>query len=263
MRRFAFSVACLGLALCQAEAVSASVFRVTPVQVVLSAAVPSTLVTIGNDGERELRFQVSAFAWEQEPDGSMRFAPTRDIVFFPMMLTLGPGQERKIRVGTTAEIGAVEKSYRIFVEELPPVAGREPDASGFQVRMLTKVGIPVFLQPPRSEPNAVVEVQDVAAGRVRFRVRNTGNAHFTLHNVRIQGIGPSGESVLDRQADGWYVLAGGVREFEQAISAEECGRLKTVAIEARTEIGSVAAREDVPLLACGPSGPSEVASKDE
>lgn len=263
MRRFAFIVFGLGLALCRAEAVSAAVFRVMPVKVELSSATPSTLVTLGNDSDRELRFQVSAFVWEQAPDGTMQLAPTRDIVFFPMMLTLGPGEERKLRVGSTAPVGSVEKSYRIFVEELPPAPGTETQSGAFQVRVLTKVGIPVFIEPARPQPAAEVEVQEIALDRVRFRVRNTGNAHFTLQNVHIQGLGPSGERVIDRQADGWYVLAGGTREFEQAISPEECGRLKTVAIEAKTELGSVTASQEVPLFACAPHGSREVASKTE
>jgi fimbrial chaperone protein len=262
MRRFSMMLAGFGLALCRADLVSASVFRVTPVQVALSRGTTSTLVTLGNDGDRELRLQVSAFAWEQAPDGTMKLSPTRDVVFFPMMLKLAPGEERKVRVGTTLQGDATEKSYRIFVEELPPAPELERTA-GFQVRVLTKIGIPVFVEPTNPKPAAAVEVVEVAADHVRYKVRNVGNAHFTLQSVRLQGLDASGQSVLDRQADGWYVLAGGEREFEQPLSPELCGLLKSVAIEAKTEAGNAAARQDVPVLACMPGRSVEVASSQQ
>src|SRR5262245_61428709 len=182
MVRVLFATVGLGLALGQAELAQASVLHVSPVKVELSRATPSMLVTVGNDSDRELRFQVSAFAWEQAPDGTMQLLSTRDIVFYPMMLTIAAGEERKIRVGTTVAIGTVEKAYRIFVEELPPAPGTEGGAGGINVRVLTKMGLPIFLEPPQPEPQAAIEVLEIASDHVRYRVRNTGNAHFNLQN---------------------------------------------------------------------------------
>ena len=54
----------------------------------------------------------------------IELAPTQDVVFFPALLTLKPGEERRIRVGSTAAPGSIEKTYRIFVEELP-ASGRD------------------------------------------------------------------------------------------------------------------------------------------
>ena len=54
----------------------------------------------------------------------------------------------------------VEKTYRVFVEQLPDKGG--PAASG--VRVLTRVGIPVYLEPP--QPVASAEIASLAvAGR--------------------------------------------------------------------------------------------------
>ena len=54
--------------------------------------------------------QVSAFSWDQDIHGGIVLSPTRDVVFFPMMLTLAPGEQRRIRVGST--VPAVEISAR-------------------------------------------------------------------------------------------------------------------------------------------------------
>jgi fimbrial chaperone protein len=249
-----------GLALCQAGIVSASSFTVTPVQVALSASNRSVLLTLVNESSEDLRFQMSAFAWQQGPLGEIQLAPTQDIVFFPALLALGPGKERKIRVGSTIPAGATERTYRIFVEELPPARVSKASSGGSQVRVLTKMGVPIFVQPARPEPAGKIEVQGPEDGHVRFSVRNTGNVHFLLQDVRVRGLGPSGETVLDRVANGWYVLAGGVRDYEETISPEACARIGTLVFEARTDGEPFETRQPLPPGSCGPpagSGPPQ------
>src|SRR5262245_37517848 len=254
--RTTLAVIVLGLALGQAEVVSASTFRVTPVQVALSSSSPTVLLSLGNESDQELRFQVSAFAWGMDVQGQMVLTPTQDIVFFPMLLTLAPGAERKIRVGSATAAGATEKTYRIFVEELPPTAPSKVSPAGSQVRVLTKMGIPVFLQPARPESTGAIEVLGFEGGNLRYRIRNTGNVHFLLQSVRVRGFGASGEDVVNRQADGWYVLAGGSREYSETLSADECTRLKTLSIEARTDQDAITAHLEPPAGACGPAAAS-------
>src|SRR6187549_4182240 len=95
----ALLITILGLVL-QAENVAASAFKVTPVRVTFSGP-SSTLLTLRNDSEESLRFQISAFAWSQDAQGGIQLGSTEDISFFPALLTLKPGEERKVRVATT------------------------------------------------------------------------------------------------------------------------------------------------------------------
>jgi fimbrial chaperone protein len=210
-------------------------------------------LTLGNDSNDVLRFQLSAFAWDEDASGRMRLAPTDDVVFFPMMLTVSPGEERRIRVGSTAGSGEIEKTYRIFVEELPPGPGSPERLEGSQIRVLTKMGIPVFVQPLRPKADTSVEILGVADERLRFLVRNTGNTHVLLQDVHIQGTGVTGIRVLDRRVEGWYLLAGRERAFEQALSGSECAGLSSVAIDAGTDRGTWTARRELPPPACVPS----------
>src|SRR5216684_4497892 len=92
-------------------------------------------------------FQVTSFAWSQDASGAVQLAPTEDIVFFPALLTLKPGEERKVRVAATVAAKDVERTYRIFFEELPPL--ERPQNLGAQVRILTKMGIPIFVAPAK------------------------------------------------------------------------------------------------------------------
>ena len=133
---------------------SASSFNVNPTQIFLTGKATSALLTIRNDSDDTLRFQLSAFAWDQSATGELLLEPTTDVVFYPALLTLAPKEERKIRVGRTAPAGNVEKTYRIFVEELPALD--ESGVNGAAVRMLTKMGVPIFVRPARETATATV-----------------------------------------------------------------------------------------------------------
>src|SRR5262245_20832967 len=111
---------CTALFCALPRAAHASEFDVSPVTLTLNGQMTSTMLTITNRGSEAVRFHVSAFAWDQRPDGEMVLNPTTDVVFFPAMLTLNPKEARNLRVGTNVKPGAVEKTYRIFVQELPP-----------------------------------------------------------------------------------------------------------------------------------------------
>jgi fimbrial chaperone protein len=241
-----------GLVLLQAGVVSAATFRVSPVRLSLTASGTSGLLTLSNDSSETLRFQLTAFGWGQGPGGEMELAPTEEIILFPRLLTLEAGKERKIRVGASVPFAASEKTYRVFVEEIP--SADRPDASGSGVRVLTRMGIPIFLRPPKPRAEGAIEKPGVEDGRLRFAIRNSGNVHLMLETVGLRGIGAAGETVLDQQLEGWYVLAGGVRQYDLPLPLEQCGRVRSLRIEARTETGTLSDLLDVRPGACGPPG---------
>jgi fimbrial chaperone protein len=260
--RAAFAWTCLGLAICRAEAVSASALRVSPVQVTLSAASPTTLLSIGNDSDKPIRVQVSASAWDQDASGKMLLTATQDVIFFPMMLKLAPHEERRVRVGTTASPGSVEKTYRLFVEELPAAA--TPTASGgFQIQVLTRVGIPVFVQPAEPKPETVVEFRGVSDQHLHYAIRNVGNAHVMVQSVHLRGSGENGGAVFESKAEGWYILAGGEREYMQPLDEGGCAGLKSVALDAATDRGALSAKLDVSQPFCEPVTASTASLRPE
>ena len=226
----------LGLVL-QAGVLAASAFKVTPVRVLFSAP-SSALLTLKNESDQPLRFQISSFAWSQDPKGTVQLTPTEDIVFFPALLSLNPGEERKVRVAATVAAKDVEKTYRIFFEELPPLE-KPNQQTGAQVRILTKMGIPIFVAPEKGYAEATIDSPRVEKGAINFDVRNGGNVHFGLQGVKLHGTGTNGEALFDRQLEGWYVLAGSPRAYSVEVPAGVCPRLKKVVIEAETDISSI------------------------
>jgi len=227
-----------GLVILQPGAAHASTFSVNPTQVYLSAAVKSALVTIKNETDQPVRFQVAAVAWDQDEAGRMQITPTQDIVFFPPLLTLQPREERKVRLGTTVAPGAREKTYRLVVEELPPL---QTATSPTGVAMLTKVTIPVFLQPARIVGLASLADVGMTASHLAFRLRNDGTAHFVPRSVRVRGQDEAGAAVVDQQATAWYVLAGESRLFDLAIAEPQCRQVRTHVID--VQVGEKALTE--------------------
>jgi fimbrial chaperone protein len=84
LRSFSFGwLACASLLCVCVGTAHASTFDVSPITLTLSAKVPSGMLVVTNRGAEPLRFQVSAFAWDQKPNGEMVLKPTTDVVFFP------------------------------------------------------------------------------------------------------------------------------------------------------------------------------------
>jgi fimbrial chaperone protein len=146
-----------------------------------------------------------------------------------------------------------EKTYRIFFEELPPLVKAE--VPGASVRILTKMGIPIFVMPVKSRSDAAIQAAAVSGGKVTFDVQNRGNVHFSVQGVKVSGFGADGARLFDRQLEGWYVLPGVPRSYEVEIPKDVCSKVKRLEVEALTDIaapqfGTLNARIDGVQAAC-------------
>ena len=257
LKRLALATLLIGLALGPARSLSASAFRVNPIRITFDRSTKSVLLTLSNDSTDELRFQVSAVQWAQEQGtGEMQLTPTDDILFFPALLTLKAGEERKVRIGSTVKSGATEKTYRIFFEELPALQTPRIE-KGSQVRIITKMGIPIFVEPEKKVAAGSITNFAVRGGKAWFDVRNTGNVHFLAQSVRVVGLDAAGQPLFDKQREGWYVLSGGTRTYDLPLSAAECSKLKTVRVEVQTDV----VRPEVSVLKNQYAVPEGICSK--
>lgn len=67
---------------------------VTPVRIHLSTSQRSELVQLSNTSSEAASFQVVAHQWRETADGQMKLLPTRDLLFFPSLLEIKPGETR-------------------------------------------------------------------------------------------------------------------------------------------------------------------------
>jgi fimbrial chaperone protein len=221
-------------------------FQVYPIRVYLNAGASSTLMTVKNDGAERLRLQVSVMAWDQNKQGEMILNPTEDIIFYPTLLTINPDDQRNLRVGTHPKEVSKERSYRIFVEELPP--NEKLQSSG--VRFLTKVSIPIFLQPRKVETKGVIDQLTLRKGELSFDIKNDGNVHIQPREIRVRGTSSDGGVQLDRKIPGWYVLTGGLREYRIDLPKNECLKIKDLKVEFEINEKPVNESYSVPADAC-------------
>ena len=215
-----------------AVALLAAGLNVSPVQVRLTPEESKALITLRNDGGVETRFQVSAVAWDEDAVKGMVLTPTTDVVFFPALFALKAGETRNVRVGVTVPFGPVEKTYRVFIEELPPP---EKPSTTSSVRVLTRVGIPIFVAPQKALNDVKVSPVALGGGKAAVEVRNAGTEHFRVDAVKLEGVAQGGARMFEKQASGWYVLAGGHKKYELEIPREECARVRRLIVSVKTE----------------------------
>jgi P pilus assembly chaperone PapD len=236
-------------ALMVAATADAATFTVKPTSVSLSSRTTSTLVTVTNTSNRQLRFEVRAMKWVQDDRGELKLTPVaKEITFVPALLTLAPGASRNVRVGAApSAFGAVEGTYRLFVEELEDKAA--PPGPG-TVAIRLEIGVPIFLTPARPASSAQITGVAFEQGRLVTRVRNTGNVHMIVNAVKLQGTDGAGAVKYDRSLEGWYVLAGDTRIFEQPIAPADCAGARTMAVTVDIQGTTLKSEAPVPAGAC-------------
>jgi fimbrial chaperone protein len=237
------------LALFVEGAHSAANFGVHPVSISLTERTPAATVTIRNNDDRPLRLQLAVFDWRQGADGEMVLERTEDVAFFPRLLTLGPRQERGVRVAAAARPGETEKSYRVLVEELPPLqkAG-DPVSPG--VRMLMRYSIPLFLKPTKASLREQANVRTAKAGELSVAFTNQGNVHVPPRTLDVQGVDQRGGTVFSHALRVDYNLAGGSRIYTVPMPSGTCGALRAVVIKTADGVPPIRRSIDAGLLEC-------------
>jgi fimbrial chaperone protein len=221
----------LGL-LCGAGRVRASGLNISPVQVRLSPEASKSLLTLRNEGPEDVRYQVSIMTWDEDARTGMKLGPTEDIIVFPTILELKIGETRSLRVGSMVPFGPIEKTYRVFLEELP--APEKPQARS-TVRVLTRVGIPIFLAPVQTLEDHKLSALALLGSAAAVDVQNTGNVHLRVDSVRLEGFAQGGEKLFEKQAQGWYVLAGGHRRYELEVPKDACAKVRRLVVSVKTD----------------------------
>jgi fimbrial chaperone protein len=205
---------------------SAGSFEIVPIPLVLEAGAKIAVLNVTNNGDEKVTIQGEAMEWTQDENGLDRYAPAKEIVFFPRIFTLEKGEEKAVRVGYQGEPARTrEKTYRLVLRELPA-----PRSVEHVIRMALTLSVPVFVKPPTEVLDSAIEKAWVAEGTLWVKVRNQGNTHVLVKRIKATGLSPSKAEVFSKDFRGWYVLAGASSTFFTEIAGEQCRASRTLKV---------------------------------
>ena len=186
-----------------------------------TANAKSGVITVINEGTAKMSLQISASEWTQDGKGKDVYTETADIVFYPKIMALEKGEQRVIRAGVKGPQPLREKTYRLFIEEIPE--RKKADEGKSQVSIVIRFAPPIFVRPLVESRSGSLEKVELAKGKLTVVVKNTGNVHATITAVTVQAKASDGREVFAKDISGWYLLNGVSRPYEAAIPGRLSG----------------------------------------
>ena len=208
---------CAGLVLC--APLHAADLQISPTKLHFKPQDRSQLLWLINSGAEPLRAQVRLFQWTQSVEEDL-LEPSHDLALSPAMVTVAPGDRQLIRVirreaASLVSAGA-EKSYRIYVDELPIETPSRQQA----VRFVFRYSLPVFLASGHTEQeghnNQLVWMYKETPQGPKLRVLNQGDRHAQIAGLSLVS---AEQQVMVKKGLFGYVLAGAVREWTLPIDS--------------------------------------------
>jgi fimbrial chaperone protein len=155
---------------------------VSPVRVTIPAGQRSTAITLSNGSDVSRRVQIEVYRCTRS-NGEDVLTPEPGVLLNPPLFDLVPGGSQVVRLGFRAGSAPPpqsETAFRVFFQEVP----HEQTASARQLRMVLRIGVPVFAQPER--PLQAQRWSATASGGVTvLALHNDGNTHVRLADLRV------------------------------------------------------------------------------
>ncbi|MGH6617111.1 fimbrial biogenesis chaperone [Sphingomonas sp.] len=160
-----------------AQAVS---LRIYPVRIVLSPKAPVQTMRIQNSSGDSARIQVRVFAWSQA-GGKDVFEETRDVLANPGLFEIAAQGEQIARFGLRTTPGTIEKSYRVFLEEVPDSRPTRPG----EVRTLLRISVPIFVPAPNAIGRLSWRTWAMGPRKMALAISNDGTAHVQINRLAL------------------------------------------------------------------------------
>lgn len=227
-RRFisVYSLCVIFLFLFSAEAFPAN-FSVSPIRIFFDGTQKTNVLTVKNMSDKPVSLEIKTVLWEHD----QTYSPTGDIIFFPKMLTIGTGEEKIIRIGHKMPPGQIEKTYRMFISEIPEIRPEE----GATLQIVMNLGVPIFIGPSSPSPEGEIEKISLSKGKLNISLKNSGNVHFVIKSIKVSGKDDTQSEVFNAEMAGWYLLAGNSKEYTLDIEKNSCLKIRNIRINVDTD----------------------------
>jgi fimbrial chaperone protein len=225
-------LACIALALTAIPARAAAAdLNIQPLSITLSKQSSSGALTLENTGSNDVRLQITGYAWNESGADDLQLIATDDLIIFPTLLTIKPGEQRSIRIGSTVSPNTVEQSYRVKIIELTP----DTPGTDMMIQLHAQITLPVFLPPaaPIAKNAPPMEIGGVVArsNTIAANVTNHGNTHHLVRSVHFVAHDAAGAAIFDGSTHGWYILSGITRTYSVPLPAQTCANVKSVSVD--------------------------------
>ena len=224
--------------------VMAGNFAVSPIRLDFDRATKTGVIAVTNDDDDKLQLQMKAFEWTQDADGKDKYEETDDLIFFPKIATVEKGEQRLLRTSYKIPATDKQKTYRLFIEEIP--GPQKTPVQGAQIAVAVRFGVPIFLKPLKEEVKGEVESVKYADGKLNVKIKNAGNTHFFINNIQLK----SGEKIAE-DIKGWYLLNNAARTYSFAMTPQACSAMGKFDIVVKTDIVEFTRPIDA-TVACAP-----------
>lgn len=205
-------------------AAEAANLQISSTRLTLTQQQPITSLTVRNNSPDEVAVQAEVVAWNQDK-GSDLFSPTREVLVNPAIFKVAAGREQVLRFGLQVGAAATERSYRLFLQELP-----HPQTAAGEIQTLLRFSVPIFVPAV----NNTTDLQWVltSGGAPSLSVDNRGARHIQITGLVLHGDG--GRVLLDKKLS-VYVLAGHRAELPFRPSAVKAGESVRLEIQSDAE----------------------------
>jgi fimbrial chaperone protein len=220
----AAAMAALGLMGCIAGFASAAQFSLSLTRIHLGASHPVETVVLANQEPRDLAFEVHVQRWHQKADGEWELVPSDALVVHPLILRVPEGGDARVRIGSLSPSVTAEEAYRVELQELP----ERTALAGGQIRMLTRVSVPVFVEPAKAKPALSLSTTAVASSGVDVVLHNGGTAYAPPSPAVLRVRDANGRSLHEANVTTNYVLAGAQWPLHAALPSTACARAATI-----------------------------------
>jgi fimbrial chaperone protein len=230
------------------SSVYAGYFNIKPIWVYLNSNKKVESLHLKNRAKEAVTIQIKTFEWTQDDKGTDVYTPTEEIFYMPRVITLNGEEERTIKIGYDKKPSLVEKTFRIFFEELPK-AKIKTDETGMQIAL--KLGVPIFIAPQKKEgPKGEITNASVLKHRLSFQIINNGKEHFYPKSITVSATDAEGKDVFSDKQQTWYILPGKNRTYTVDIPADKCRIIKTLSIEAELEKAKISKTVSIDNKSC-------------
>ena len=208
--------------------VRAATISISPLRLELGARHRTDIITLRNAGEAPLRVQVRVMLWTVADDGQWQLTPSKDLIVTPELIEIAPAKEAQLRVGTLLDVGAGEGTYRLLLDELPNLDSAAGSLA--EVRVLTQVSMPVFVEPEQRTRLPSLSAATVEHGTLAVSLGDSGTQRLDPQNINVSVLDKGGHVLEQRNVMANYVLPGRTWFLSMKLPMDACVRAATVSV---------------------------------